>query len=121
LFTCFILGISASPCQQKEIFVGSALKKGNAVISLLSSLDSGLNTSAILGYSFSLVASLNSKACLTKASSHPLTEPVGYQFLFKYTEILTSLSLQVRRELSIQLNRQVVLISRINVTQNMKL
>jgi hypothetical protein len=34
-----------------------------------------------------------------------------------YDRILT----QVRRELSIQLNRQVVLISRINVTQNMKL
>jgi hypothetical protein len=34
-----------------------------------------------------------------------------------YDRILT----QVRRELSIQLNRQVVIISRINVTQNMKL
>jgi hypothetical protein len=34
-----------------------------------------------------------------------------------YDRILT----QVRRELSIQLNRQVVLISRINVTQNIKL
>jgi len=79
--------------------------------SLLSSLVSGLNTSAILGYSFSLVASLNSKACLTKASSHPLTEPVGYQFLFKYTEILTSLSLQVRRELSISLEELVIVLS----------